>query len=202
MSTNNSINEIDITDITSNISSTNTNNALATSEVTKLLTTLSSPATAPANISVTPTKNVDTTIKNRLLIELQNLSSVVCHKAINQKEIKADELITKIYNQLFSISTRIGFVEQLVRGEGHFMNLFNYIPNENHIINNSSPNTIPYRLKIKQILLGNNMRPWYINELFTPTLLYYSSTCSSSKIAPKTFFYSSYKVTELKRICV
>ena len=65
---------------------------------------------------------------NRILVELQNFLSVVCYEAINKKDMKRDDIMMQMHAKLFSISTRMGYAEQLIRGEGHFSNMFGTVP--------------------------------------------------------------------------
>ena len=100
----------------------------------------------PAEVSPTNINEIDVTIpevttNNGLMTELQNLLSIVCYEAVNKKTMKTKELITKMYEQLFSNSTRMGYAEQLIRGEGHFAQLYEKVPVETHGINNNNTNT-------------------------------------------------------------
>ena len=59
--------------------------------------------------------------------EMQNLSSAPFYECANQKIMK-NKLIGKTCDQLFSNSTRIGFAEQLIRGEGNFAHPHDKVP--------------------------------------------------------------------------
>ena len=147
--------------------------------------------TSASNASRKPTKN-------GILNELQNTLSIACYEAANKKDMKADELMIKCYNELFSNVTRVGFSEQLIRGEGHFANLFERVPAEEHGENSNNTNSASAscKLKIKDMLVGDNASIWFIEDLFTAKSLCYSACNSSTKISPKTFTHKRFKVTE------
>ena len=107
--------------------------------------------TSTSNTSRKPTKN-------GMLNELQNTLSIACYEAANKKDMKEDKLMIKCCNELFSNSTRMGFSEQLIRGEGHFANLFERVPVEEHGANSNNTNnaSASCKLKIKDVLVGDN----------------------------------------------
>ena len=87
----------------------------------------------PANVSTTIIDEAEVTLPvpetvNGLMTEMKNLLSVPCYECANQKTIKNDELIGKRCDHLFSNSTRIGFAEQLIRGEGNFAHPHDKVP--------------------------------------------------------------------------
>ena len=73
---------------------------------------------------------------NGALAEVQILLFAVYYKAINTKIVNCDQLICKIHCLLFSTSTRIGFMLQLLKEEGYFMSLYNKVPIESHSLSN------------------------------------------------------------------
>ena len=156
----------------------------------------------PAEVSPTNINEIDVTIpevatNNGLMTELQNLLSVVCYEAVNKKTMKTEELITKMYEQLFSNSTRMGYAEQLIRGEGYFAQLYEKVPVETHRINNNNTNTRRYKLRLKPMLVGGDeLKSWFISDILDANKLCMSSIHSSKKLAPRTFYYSCFKVVE------
>ena len=71
--------------------------------------------------------------RNGILIEFQNTMSVPAYENVNTKTMKMEELCTKVHEQLFSTSTRKGFAEKLMSGEGQFKHLFERVPIETHL---------------------------------------------------------------------
>ena len=55
---------------------------------------------------------------NGMMIELQNTLSVMCYQRVNKNTMKHQELCNKMHAELFSTSSRVGYVEQLMNGEG------------------------------------------------------------------------------------
>ena len=155
------------------------------------------------NVPSNDTSNVSTShasrkpTKNGTLHELQLLLSVACYEAANKKDMKTEELMAKCHEQLFSNSTRMGFAEQLVRGEGHFAHLFERVPVESHgVTNNNNTTTTTYKLKFKDFLIGDYATNWHIDNLFAASSTCHSSCNSSTKISPKTFMHKRFRVAE------
>ena len=91
---------------------------------------------------------------NGALTEAQMFLSDVCYETANTKTMKSEELAQKMHELLFSTTTRMGFAEQLLKGEGHFINLHDKVPIESHGLNNS--NGTRCKLRLKQMLLGED----------------------------------------------
>ena len=108
---------------------------------------------------------------------------------------------TQMHQQLFSDSQRLGFAKKLIRGDGHFSNLFERVPREEYGLNQS--NQTRYHLKLKPLLLGNDDSNWFINEKFTASMICNSSFHATTKTQPHTFLYSRHRVTErnIKKFC-
>ena len=88
-------------------------------------------------------------------------------------------------NQLFNESARMGFAEQLIRGVGQFANLCNHTLIKTHSVNNN--NAQLYKLKLKQILIGDNTNSFYVGDYFNTNILRSSSINSSIKITLRAF---------------
>ena len=95
---------------------------------------------------------IDQATKNGMQIEFQNCLSMICYASMSNKTMKNEEIISKMHEQLFSNSTRMGCAEQLAKGEGHFANLFDRVLVESHGLNNNH-NATRCRLKVKPILI-------------------------------------------------
>ena len=102
---------------------------------------------------------IDHGTKNGMQIEFQNCLSMIYYAFVSAKTMRTEEIASRMCEQLFSNSTRMGYAKQLMKGECHLTNLFNRMPVESHELNNNS-NTIQCRLKVKQILVGRNAKPW------------------------------------------
>ena len=81
----------------------------------------------------------------------------------------------------------MGYAEQLATGEGHFANLFDRVPAESHGLNNNS-NTTQCRLKVKQILMGRDAKPWFTDEHFAASSLTMSTVGLSAKLFLRNFY--------------
>ena len=108
------------------------------------------------------------TTKHGLLMECQNVLSVIYYKTANTRDIKQDVLITSMCRLLFSNSTRMGCAEQFIKGNGPFMSLFDPIPVEARSMNAS--NSAKHQLKFKLILLNNEENSWCA-DMFTTEML-------------------------------
>ena len=174
--------------ITMNASNHDENNSVSSIEeredtlVSTLLIDQPTPQVMPASVAINQVNEAEANIPetpeptttNGLLSELQNLLSVACYECVNQKTMKNDELMLKMHEQLFSNSTRIGFAKQLIRGEGHFSNLFDRVSIESRGMNNS--NGMRYRLRIKSMLVGGDKsKSWFISDVLTANKLCMSS---------------------------
>ena len=99
-----------------------------------------------------------------------------------------------MHKQLFSDSQGMGFAEQLIRGDGHFINLFDLVPREEHGMNRS--NQTRYYLKLKILLLGNDDSDWHINDSFVANVICNGSFNATTKSQPCIFLCSRHRVTE------
>ena len=110
-------------------------------------------------------------------------------------------LLKKMHGMLTSDSARIGFSGQLVKGEGHYANLFDRVPVEIHAMNASGVQQ--HKLKLKSVLLNDDSKLFYINDVFTLDMIYNNSNRSKSKINSRVLHYIRFKVVEknLKMLC-
>ena len=93
------------------------------------------------------------TTKHGLLMECQNVLSVICYETANTRDMKQDVLIASMHKLLFSNSTRMGCAEQFLKGDGPFASIFECVPVETHGI--SASNCVKHRLKFKPTHLNN-----------------------------------------------
>ena len=96
--------------------------------------------------------------------------------------MKNEELCNKMHTELFSTSSHVRHTEQLMNGEGPFECLFDRVPIKSHGLN-SGPSTA-CKHKVKDILMGNETKSWYIEDHFTVEMLCRSSVGSSNKLTP------------------
>ena len=74
------------------------------------------------------------------------------------------------------------------------MNLCNKAPVKRHSLNNS--NRAQCKSKLKQILLRDKIIPIFLNDIINHNKLRMSSIQSSSKVTPKLFYCSRFKINE------
>ena len=131
----------------------------------------------PTNIN---SSNQQRSTINGLLIEFQNLMAVACYQSVNTNTMKQNELCTKMHDELFSNSARVGHAEQLMKGEGPFGCMFDRVSVESHGLNTTTSTAC--KLKVKPMLMGGDSKTWCMEDNFTTEMLCKSSVGSSNKI--------------------